>query len=719
MDADMSIITQKRMEKTTMSVIYKDRGKRTVLGLLKLLSANCDTTFDIDKELEELTKVPETMYDDVLLAYPTRRVSCAVVNTPSPCVNKTIGHIEDLETKIEECFQQFEHLLRERFASTIQMKEIEGYVFPRPSEFHAKFIKKDRGDLKHQTETVLAEAIHLIRSLETDRKDAEDALMEQKLRKRLICKKIDTLSFWRLQKLPFVVQREHENYMSEILDLQCQLQQEMRNLEKVQHHISKVETAIKKLKNDIDFMKTHRPLLEEKLDIEIDTLRKMYLERDKALAAYQAVHDTLEQIMFQYHLATRMAKKEKEKMAKELKATEEVLERFQRELRSAQDVWKHYFTEAEKVQKNLKRNKEELVIMSQEKTEVVNKVDTLTAALIELQEAVDLHAMKIQQLEEECEEALIEYLDAKKFWNHEILKLQSELEAILLKADLLMKDNKALVAENQAALQGIKDSLRRKGEYDDIIQELMKLKSKHDEVLQKLLKDIAHVINVYNATKMKADEWEQRLMEERKKFMFLEAYFKKLIRDQAGIGLMVKNRMEAVTMDQEQQKKYVQEKKNEILQAFAKVEAPFLELLQEAQKVKEIQEEHTEKIQVMEQHKEEIKRLVVEVKTNLVQRRLTIKEAIEAAKEKRVTITNQIEVAKNTVITLHNKIKQTKIAHETKMEEKVVLDKKLDKLRETEKVRKTERALYFRYDPFFLLDFCKAMHKQLYRGQLL
>ncbi|XP_072460608.1 coiled-coil domain-containing protein 178 isoform X2 [Notamacropus eugenii] len=659
-----------------------NRGKKTALGLLKLLSAHCDSTFDVDKELEKLAKVPEIMHDDVLLAYPTRRVSCAVVNTPSPCVNKTIGHIEDLETKIEECFQQFEHLLRERFASTIKMEQLEEYVFPRPSDFHAKFIKKDSGDLKHQTETVLAEAIHLIRSLETDRKDAEDALMEQKLRRRLICKKIDSLSFWRLQKLPFVVQKEHENHTSEILELQYQLEQEMQKLKKLKHQVARLEAGIKKLTDDIQFMSIHKPLLEEKLNMESDIVNNIYLERTKALETSQAVNDSLEQIMFQYHLAIRMAKKEREKMAKELKAVEEMLERFQKELKAAEDISKHYSTEAEKVQKNLVRNQEELDTMIHEKDEVVTKVETLATALNELQEVVDLHAQRIKKLEEECENALIEYLDAKKFWDSEIQKLRRELETVLMKTDLLMHDNKALVAENQEAFQGIKDSFKRKGEYDNAIQELLTRKAKNEDILQKLLKDIAHVINIYNATKTRTDEWEQRLMEERKKFMTLEAYFKKLIRDQVGIGLMVKNRMETVMMDQEEEKKNIQEKKDELLQAFAEVEAPFLELVEEAKKVKTIEEEHTEKIQVMEQHKEEIKRKVIEVKTNLAQRRLTIKEAIEAAEEKSVTTANQIEVAKNTIVTLHHKIKHTKAAYEEKMQEKILLDKKLDKMRE-------------------------------------
>lgn len=43
---------------------------------------------------------------EVLLGYPTRCRSCALVNTPSLCVNKVIHLIQELEVKLEKFFQQ-------------------------------------------------------------------------------------------------------------------------------------------------------------------------------------------------------------------------------------------------------------------------------------------------------------------------------------------------------------------------------------------------------------------------------------------------------------------------------------------------------------------------------------------------------------------------------------------------------------------------------------
>lgn len=54
---------------------------------------------------------------------------------------------------------------------------------------------------------LLSEAIYLIRSLETDRAEAEEALKQQKLRKEKIVMKIDSWSVWRLQEIPLAVQK--------------------------------------------------------------------------------------------------------------------------------------------------------------------------------------------------------------------------------------------------------------------------------------------------------------------------------------------------------------------------------------------------------------------------------------------------------------------------------------------------------------------------------
>lgn len=63
-------------------------------------------------------------------------------------------------------------------------------------------------------ETLLSEAIHLVKSLETDRAEAEQALRQQKSRKKRISMKIDCWSIWKLQELPTAVQKGNERVLT-------------------------------------------------------------------------------------------------------------------------------------------------------------------------------------------------------------------------------------------------------------------------------------------------------------------------------------------------------------------------------------------------------------------------------------------------------------------------------------------------------------------------
>lgn len=58
-----------------------------------------------------------------------------------------------------------------------------------------------------ETADVLIEVVYLIERLEADRQDAEEALQTEQKRKRTWEKKVDSISLWKQQEHPFVVQK--------------------------------------------------------------------------------------------------------------------------------------------------------------------------------------------------------------------------------------------------------------------------------------------------------------------------------------------------------------------------------------------------------------------------------------------------------------------------------------------------------------------------------
>ncbi|NXA33574.1 CC178 protein, partial [Eudromia elegans] len=182
----------------------------------------------------------------------TRQRSCAFVNTPLPCINKAIHHIQELEVKLEKCIQQC--------------------------------IFKDSNSLtlKLETKALLLEVTELIKRLDADCQEAEAALEQEKLRRKKLAMKLDSMSLWRLQQLPAAVQKEYEACTQDILELQWHFDCKSHQLQQVENQVLKIETANNKIQEDIDFMKKHSPLLEEKLNREDEATKDV-------LAAYEKV----------------------------------------------------------------------------------------------------------------------------------------------------------------------------------------------------------------------------------------------------------------------------------------------------------------------------------------------------------------------------------------------------------------------------------------------
>ncbi|NXW04345.1 CC178 protein, partial [Fregetta grallaria] len=221
----------------------------------------------------------------------TRQRSCAFVNTPLPCINKVISHIQELELKMEKCFQQVHLWLKmaniflNLCVSSVKLKDtyILNVIF-----FTIKSSCLQEGGkiltLKQQTEALLLEVIELIKWLEADREKAEKALELEKQRRKKLGLKIDCMSLWRLQQLPAAVQKEYDMCVQDTLELQWHFDCKSHQLRQVQNQILKTETVNRKIQEDIDFMKKHSPLLEEKLNLEGEAVKDVLLAYEKVNA---------------------------------------------------------------------------------------------------------------------------------------------------------------------------------------------------------------------------------------------------------------------------------------------------------------------------------------------------------------------------------------------------------------------------------------------------
>ncbi|NXL63142.1 CC178 protein, partial [Chordeiles acutipennis] len=207
--------------------------------------------------------------------------SCAFVNTPLPCIDKAICHIQELELKMEKYFQQVLAFIY-RITKEVNAESIEDTWLSLSAKLDFK--EADTLTLKQETEALLLEVTELIKRLEADREDTEKALELEKQRRKKLAMKIDSMSLWRLQQLPTAVQNEYEMYIQDTLELQWHFDCKSRQLQQVQSQILKTQAANREIQEDIDFMKKYSPLLEEKLNLEGEAVKDVLLAYEKVNA---------------------------------------------------------------------------------------------------------------------------------------------------------------------------------------------------------------------------------------------------------------------------------------------------------------------------------------------------------------------------------------------------------------------------------------------------
>nr|XP_045743904.1 coiled-coil domain-containing protein 178 [Mirounga angustirostris] len=299
----------------------------------------------------------------IYFSYPCRRQSCALVNIPAPCVNKMISHIEDLESKIQEHLKRFENSLYPHFqewsrtSSTQDQKEDWSVATP------VKEVKPEERDekcpeLKQEMETLLSEAIHLIKSLETDRAEAEEALKQQKSRKKKMHMKIDSWSIWRLQEIPLAVQKEHEAYLRDIVELRWHLEDKAYQLKHFEEQKAKLEEANAKLQADIDYMNKLGPLIYSKQNQELEALKEFYTKKFEVMELYKQIHEELEEAIEDVENAKLNAKQIRQDMEQDIHSDETSIEAYKRERENLDNLYSHYSIAIENVNVSIEENEE-------------------------------------------------------------------------------------------------------------------------------------------------------------------------------------------------------------------------------------------------------------------------------------------------------------------------------------------------------------------------
>ncbi|XP_045908413.1 coiled-coil domain-containing protein 178 isoform X4 [Micropterus dolomieu] len=481
-----------------------------------------------------------------------RRRTCVLLNSPSPCVDNAIYHIQELKMTVENWCQQsgkyeppvdqdkhqYSNILRfhssdldtESVTSTELFVEGVG-ISARESCPLSPLVKK--------INDVLGEVVYLIERLEADRQYVEEALQKEKRRKRFLENKVDSISLWKQQEHSFVVQKEHEACIRDITELKWQLKLEREKLDQAQEKLSQTEMLNQHLHEDISFAKKQVPIVKENLDLQRGIINQINTAQAEAYEVHSKTRSHL--ILVQRELKDMALDADNEKMS---------MDAVQMGMKNKLAIRLEDLNQLKKLEKGVCaeiKNAEKTVALTEEKCAATTK---RISEMMELEKTERNWILQLKfQIEDEMRNnnTLKEKLLALQE-DIEKTRLNGEAEVSCIEEQLCSKRNAflALRKENMEYEQNIEDYKIKLSEskkavklmHEERKQMLQKIID-NDEQWEKAKEEVTEVVAQHSVTQTKLEEQEQlTFMEEQRARKEIEDLKKDLTGQMTALELL-------------------------------------------------------------------------------------------------------------------------------------------------------------------------------------
>ncbi|CAM9273744.1 unnamed protein product, partial [Bubo scandiacus] len=459
----------------------------------------------------------------------TRQRSCAFVNTPLPCINKAVHHIQELELKMGKFFQQYNYVFKDEkipwVTKQVSAESVEDNWFSLSTklDFKEAGVSPEDGKtltLKQETEALLLEVTELIKRLEADREEAEKALELEKQRRKKLDMKIDCMSLWRLQELPAAVQKEYEMCTQDTLELQRHFDCKSRQLQQVQSQILNIETVNRKIQEDIDFMKKHSPLLEEKLNLEGKAVKDVLLAYEKTSKRYNDVSCELMEIQ---KTMTRIGE-ESEKKIKSISILPDFLKRQKvssyelscfnpsrqlsptqllshspqvgwggksegNELKHSEFIWTEYCMKLKETEEKIIKDEKHLEELVKQKAEIQEDAKCWNSKIEDLNNKIAAQGDESIKISDASSEVITAVEELKSTRESDLQNIKQKLLSTNEALDILKHEDEELEGENEEFLQKFANSSRKKKAYQSEVETLCKSMCQIEQQIERLNED--------------------------------------------------------------------------------------------------------------------------------------------------------------------------------------------------------------------------------------
>ncbi|XP_029308732.1 coiled-coil domain-containing protein 178 isoform X2 [Cottoperca gobio] len=457
-----------------------------------------------------------------------RRRTCALLNSPSPCVNSVIYHIQELKMAVENwCQQSGKYQINQdkhRYSKTLRFQSkdsdtesimstelfVEGIAISARESCPLPPLLKKIND-------VLGEVVYLIERLEADRQYAEEALHKEKRRKRFLENKVDSISLWMQQEHSVVVQKEHEACIRDITELKWQLKLERDKLEKAQKTLLHTEVCHQNVQEDIIFAKKQIPIVNENLELQRSIINQINTAQAEADEVFSKTQSDLTLIQKELRKMELDANNETISVDNKVLATENHLAN---RLEDVNQWTKHdegLCAEIQDAEKAIAQTEEQCAAITRRIPEIMALEKTEKDQILQLKLQIEDEMRKNKKLKEKLI-ALQEDIERTR--------LHGEAEVSCIEEQLHSKRNAfaAIRKENMEYEQNVEDYKTKISQSAKAAKQMLEERKQmlqkiidNDEQWEKAKEEVNQVVAQHRVTETKLEEQEQlTFMEEQR-----------------------------------------------------------------------------------------------------------------------------------------------------------------------------------------------------------
>ncbi|MED6251883.1 hypothetical protein ATANTOWER_004148, partial [Ataeniobius toweri] len=450
-----------------------------------------------------------------------RRQTCALLNSPSPCVNSAFCHIQDMRSLIENWFQKPRKYQPEidpdKPTLRFQLRDLDSDS----TDLHVKGIAisaregYQRLPLQKKINDVLSDVVDLVERLEADRQFAEEALQKEKRIRETLESKVDSISLWKLIEHPSIVQKEHDACSRDIAELKWQLKLEKQKVDQVQEKLLQAEVLNRKLQEDVDFARNQIPIVRENLDHQKEILYQIDTAQAEADDMYSKTESHLLQAQIELKKMEAEAKKERTSLAlKQLEIECQLAENLQ-DLNQLEMAEKGLLAEIKETEETIIRTENKCTHIIQRMPEIAEFDRIEKDMIFELNLEIENNTQKCRKLKEKLTSEQEEIDRKKPMWEAEVsfteAQFQSKHEAFAAlckenqEFEQKVEDYKMKICESEKAVKWMREERKQ------MLQEI----TDNDEQWEKAKEEVTQVVDQHSVIQAKLEEQEKlNFMEE-------------------------------------------------------------------------------------------------------------------------------------------------------------------------------------------------------------